>query len=70
MSAWSGRSTQMCNNTTVEESAVPPMPSKYLNFIGNLRRITSKKSKALYSYDFIAELDLRGLELLNVRGNL
>jgi hypothetical protein len=56
--------------TTVKEFAVPPMHSKYLNLIANLRRIISKKSEALCSYDFIAELDLRGLEVLNIRGNL
>ena len=54
----------------MEELALPLKSSKYLNFTANLRRVISKKTEALYSYDFIAELDLHGLELLKVRGNL
>jgi hypothetical protein len=56
--------------TTMEDVAVPLKPLKYLNFTANLRRVISKKSEALYIYDFIAEMDLHVLELLKVRGNL
>lgn len=59
------------NHVRVSAAApVPLKPSKHLNVIVHLRRIISQKSDALYSYDFIAELDLHGLEILKVRGNL